>query len=304
MNHTWQSHKERSNPFALQLIRWIALTLGRPIARLTLYPITLYFLLFATTQRKASLQYLNRVLDKKPTLIDVAKHIHCFASTILDRIYLISGRFDVLDITFPSQNMPLAYSQKGTGCILLGSHVGSFEVLRSYALDKCPLPIKILMYEGQTPMIIKMLNSINPDVADTIIQLNGSPNSIIKVKEAVEQGSAVGMLGDRIMDENGSEKTVTCTLLGEQVEMPIAPVLIASTLKVPLIVFFGIFQGGNKYQIHFELLSERVILSRKNRKQDIQKYVQNYTNMLEKHLLEYPYNWFNFYDYWQENNAE
>ncbi|MFW5443602.1 MAG: hypothetical protein ACKE51_04755 [Methylococcaceae bacterium] len=303
MNDSWQSHRERSNPVALKLIRWIALSLGRPVARLTLYPITLYFLLFASAQRKASLQYLSRVLNKKPTVINVAKHIHCFASTILDRIYLISGRFDVLNITFPSQNMPLAYSKDGTGCILLGSHVGSFEILRSYALKKCPLPVKILMYEGQTPMIVNMLHSINPALADTIIQLDGNPNSIIKVKEAVETGTAVGMLGDRIMN-NSNDKTVTCTLLGEQVEMPIAPVLIAATLKVPLIVFFGIFHGGNQYQIHFELLSEKVVLNRKNRKQDIQRYVQEYANILEKYLIKYPYNWFNFYDYWQDDNVE
>jgi predicted LPLAT superfamily acyltransferase len=299
MNTQWQAHKERSTPLAVKTIIWIALHLGRPLARLILYPITGYFLLFAPKQRRASLNYLKRVLNKKPTWLDAAKHIHCFSSTILDRVYLITGRFEKLDIGFPPENMPLKYSRDGIGCLLLGSHVGSFEVLRSYAVKKCPLPIKILMYEGQTPMIIKIFHALNPDVANTLIPLDGNPNSLLKVKEAIDTGHAVGMLGDRVMAE-GQEKTVRCKLLGEEVELPSAPILIAASLKVPLIVFFGIYHGGNRYQIYFELLAEEITLSRNNRQQDIQIWAQKYADILEKQIRAAPYNWFNFYDYWQD----
>jgi predicted LPLAT superfamily acyltransferase len=299
MSTQWQAHKERSTPLAIKTIIWIALHLGRSTARLLLYPIAGYFLLFAPKQRRASLNYLKRVLKRQPNWLDVAKHIHCFSSTILDRVYLITGQFGQLNISFPKENMPLKYSQSGIGCLLLGSHVGSFEVLRSYAVKKCPLPIKILMYEGQTPMIIKIFHSLNPDVANTLIPLDGSPNSLLKVKEAIDDNYAVGMLGDRVM-AGSKEKTVRCRLLGEEVELPSAPYLIAASLKVPLIVFFGIYHGGNRYQIHFELLAEERTLSRTHRQQDIQQWAQKYADILEKHLLAAPYNWFNFYDYWQD----
>ena len=302
MTETWRSHEERSSPLALKSIRWIALNLGRPAARLLLYPITLYFLLFATSQRKSSLRYLSRALDRKPTLFDVARHIHCFASTILDRVYLMTGQFDKLDIIFPLENMPLKYSQQGIGCILLGSHIGSFEVLRSYAVKKCPLPIKILMYEEQSPMIVQVLNALNPELSDMIIPL-GEPDSLLQVRDAIEAGNAVGMLGDRMMDVD-HEKTVQCKLLGDNVTLPAAPVLIAAVLNVPVILFFGIYKGGNRYELHFELLTEKIELSRKNRQQDIQAWMQKYAIMLEKHIKLSPYNWFNFYDYWQEDESD
>lgn len=299
MTKSWHSLGEKSNTLALRSIRWIALNMGRPAARLLLYPISLYYLIFATEQRKASLLYLNRVLDRKPTLLDVAKHIHCFASTILDRVYLLTGQFNKLDVRFPDKNMPLKYSQQGTGCILLGSHIGSFEVLRSYAVKKCPLPIKILMYEAHSPMILQILNALNPDVSEMVIRMD-SPDSLLHVKDAVDAGNAVGMLGDRIMTMD-SNKTAHCTLLGGDIELPAAPILIAAALKVPVIVFFGIYQGGNRYQIHFELLSENITLDRNNRQQDIQYWLQQYANIMEKHIKQAPYNWFNFYDYWQED---
>ena len=300
MSKHWQDSKERSTPFTLLTIRWIALHLGRPVARLLLYPITLYFLLFATAPRRASMQYLTRVLKRQANWLDCAKHIHTFASTILDRVYLLTGQFSKLDISFPAENIPLTYSKNGQGCLLLGSHIGSFEVLRSYAVSNYPLPIKILMYEQQAPMMVQVLNALNADVADTLISLDGSPSGLLKVKEAIDSGTTVGLLGDRILGE-GNDKTVICSLLGEPVKMSTAPVLLASALKVPLIVFFGIYLGGNRYKIRFELLVEEVTLNRKTRQKDIQAYTQKYVDILEKQMLETPYNWFNFYDYWQKD---
>ena len=299
MKKSWQDHQERSNPLALKAIRWIALHLGRPIARLVLYPISFYFLIFATEQRRASQAYLARVLKHQPTWLDTAKHIHCFAATILDRVYLLTEQFDQLAIEFPDENMPLSYSQQGMGCILLGSHVGSFEILRSYAMKKCPLPVKILMEKKQTPMVVQALNALNPKSADMIITL-GSTDSLLQIKEATDEGSAIGILGDRLLGQ-ANEKMVTCQLLGENIELPAAPILIAAALKIPVILFFGIYLGDNRYKIQFELLAETIELSRKNRQEDIQVWMQKYADAIEKQILAHPYNWFNFYDYWQDD---
>lgn len=301
MNSQWQAHREQSTPLAINTIRWIALHLGRLPARLLLYPITLYYLLCAKKQRRGSFLYLHKVFNRAPTWLEQAKHIHCFSATILDRIYLITGQFHYLDITFPPENLPLTFSRKGKSCILLGSHLGSFEVLRSYAIKKCPMPVKILMHEGQTPMIMNMLNALNPHVAESIIPFSDGTNSLLKVKEALADGHAVGLLGDRTTGQEQS-KTTRCMLFGKEVEFSTAPILIAATLQAPLIVFFGLYLGGNRYEIHFELLSENISLSRANRQQEIHDLTQSYVTLLEKYCRKQPYNWFNFYDYWGEDH--
>ncbi len=155
------------------------------------------------------------------------------------------------------------------------------------------------MYEAHSPMILKILNALNPNVSDMVIPM-GKPDSLLQVKDAVDAGNAVGMLGDRIM-EMDSNKTARCTLLNGAIELPSAPILIAASLKVPVIVFFGIYLGGNRYQIYFELLSENITLDRNNRQQEIQQWLQKYADIMEKHIKQAPYNWFNFYDYWQED---
>lgn len=302
MTHDWQQLKEHSSPLALNLIRWIALHLGRPFTRTLLFPISLYYLIFASHQRQASRQYLRRIFRKEPSLLQIAKHIFTFSSTILDRIYLLSGQFDKLDVDFPQINTVRHYTQNGRGSILLGSHLGSFEVLRSYAVKKFPLPIKILMDEGQTPMVMRMLNALNPSVAETIIPLTGGTTSLLEVRDAINQGCMVGMLGDRL--SKTTEASITCTLLGAPVSIPAGPFLIAATLKTPLIVFFGLYLGGKQYEIHFELLDEEIRLSRNHRQQDLERYAQKYVDLIEHYLLKAPYNWFNFYDYWQEEHGQ
>ncbi|MGH8553726.1 MAG: lipid A biosynthesis acyltransferase, partial [Methylococcales bacterium] len=88
--------------------------------------------------------------------------------------------------------------------------------------------------------------------------------------------------------------------LGGEVDLPSAPILIAASLKVPIIVFFGLYRGGNRYELRFEVLAEKIELDQSRRQQDLQQWMQKYADILERTIKSAPYNWFNFYDYWQE----
>ena len=92
MSQQWVSQPERGNVFWLNVISWIARHLGRPVASLFLYPITLYFYLTSSVTRKASREFLRRVQGKEPSRLAVFRHHRYFAATILDRIYLLLGR--------------------------------------------------------------------------------------------------------------------------------------------------------------------------------------------------------------------
>lgn len=289
----WRAQRERSSPLAMAIIRWVALNMGRPVARCLLYPATLYYLLFSPIQRRASSNYLRRVLGASPNWRQIARHIHYFASTILDRVYFLTGRYENLDMRFPNKHLPMNYSNQGKGFLLLGSHIGSFDVLRGVA-SKFPVPIKIMMNEEHNPMIVSVLNALNPALRDMVIPL-GKPDSLIRVKDCLDAGSVVGMLGDRVMD---NDKTTTCQLLGEPVKLSSAPIVLAAALKAPVILFFGLYLGGKRYETHFELLSERIELNRSTRQQDIQRWMQVYVSAMERYIKQAPYNWFNFYDYW------
>lgn len=296
MSRAWFQQQERSSEFWLQTIRWIAMHLGRPVARLLLFPITLYFLIFSIHCRRASKQYLHKVLGRKAGIIDQFRHFHCFAATILDRVYLLTEQERLLDVRIHNADFLLEKIEKGEGCILLGAHLGSFEVLRALAIHQRHFPLKVLMYANHNEMITRVLSVLSPEVAGSVIPL-GHTDTLLRVKESLEQGDLVGMLGDRVAE---SDKTVECQLLGEAAQLPSGPMLLSVGLNVPVIFFCGLYRGGNRYDIHFELLTEAPDVKRSEREAAVEQLTYQYAERLEYYTRIAPYNWFNFYDYWSK----
>ena len=294
MSQPWLQQPERGNVFLMKLMIWIALRLGRRTARLLLHPICLYFLLSSGKARRASRKFLQLALGYKVGLKEVFLHYHCFAATMLDRVFFLDDQFDIFDMEINGDEVILERVKKKQGCILLGSHLGSFEAIRSQGVSLAKLPIKILMYQDNAENISKITKQMYPALADTIIPI-GPPESMLRVKDCLDQGELVGILGDRVV---GNDKTVQCQFLGHLATFPAGPMLLAAALKVPVILFFGLYLGDNRYKIHIELLADRIELSQSRRNEDLQYWTQRYVDRLGYYSRRAPYNWFNFYDCW------
>nr|MDQ2972109.1 acyltransferase [Pseudomonadota bacterium] len=70
-------------------------------------------------------------------------------------------------------------------------------------------------------------------------------------------------------------------------------------LDVPVLLTLGVYRGGNRYDLVFERLADQVVLPRGDRQAAIDGYIRRYASRLEYYVREAPYNWFNFYDFWQ-----
>jgi predicted LPLAT superfamily acyltransferase len=165
----WADLPERGTPAMLPLINWIAEHIGRWAVRLLLYPITLYFLISAHAARRVSREYLSRVHSHPARWWHVFRHFHCFAATILDRLYLLKGEFQRFNVTFHHKEIPHRQVESGKGCIVLGSHLGSFEVLRTMGVTQQDFPLKVLMDTMHNENITRFLDMLNPEIADTVI---------------------------------------------------------------------------------------------------------------------------------------
>ncbi len=298
----WKESSERSNSFTLKLICWIALNIGRPTARIILYPITAYFFVTSPKVIRASKNYFKRLGtlngDSKVSFAAVTKHIHHFSATILDRVFFLTDQHDKFKIKIYGQDILDRYMAQGKGGILLGSHHGSFEVLRSLAVKNTRVNLKVLMYREHNQMITRVFDELNPDVAKTVINLADN-DALLQMQQAIDEGYFVGMLGDRVTE---GERKTECTLLGDKLDFPAGPMLMASILKVPVVLFYGLYQGGNRYDLHFELLTEGLNIDRKKRQQEVQLWTQKYVSRLEHYIIKSPNNWFNFYDFWNDES--
>ena len=127
----WSSRPERGSMFMLKLMTWLSLNLGRTLTRPIVYGISLYFLALAPAARRASHDYLRRVLGRKASVADLYRHIVAFATSIHDRLYLLNERFDLFHIEIEGEDLVTAPRDDGGGAFLMGAHVGSFEVIHA-----------------------------------------------------------------------------------------------------------------------------------------------------------------------------
>lgn len=297
----WKQRPEGGGRFALWLIRSVALAFGRTASRLLLVPITVYFLLVRGPERRASRAFLARVLGRPPRLMEIARHQHCFAATILDRVFMLTDRYRGFDIRVSGLDDIHAQMDKGVGVLLLGSHLGSFESLRVLSLQRPDVSIRVVLDKGQNPAITQMLEALNPKIASTVIDAGQEGTAIVlAIREAAEQGALVGLLGDRARP---GEPARACRFLGGTADFPTAPMLIAAALGIPVVLCFGLYRGGARYDLHFETFSERIDLPRKNRVQALAEVQQRYADRLEHYVRLAPYNWFNFYDFFNDAPA-
>src|SRR2546423_700490 len=290
----WASFPELGTPASVQALAWIAMHIGRRAARLLLYPITLYFVITASTARRRSYEYLKRVRGDSAHWWHVFSHFHCFAGTILDRVYLLRGEFTRFGVTVHGKELLQSQIERNRGSILLGSHLGSFEVLRALGVMQRRFPLKVLMDTAHNQNISRFFDALNPGIAATVIPPDRR-DTLIKVRESLDASYFIGMLGDRVF---GADKTTRCHFLGAPTTLPSGPMLLAAMMHCPVILFFGLYRGRNRYDIYFEHFAGEIVLNREHRAEDIQSWMQRYVERLEHYARLAPYNWFNFYSFW------
>jgi len=292
----WRQQPERGSRTAIRTMAWVAQSLGRPVARMLLYPICAYFLVASRSARHAVARFRARVLGRPAGWGDVFRHYYAFASTILDRLYFLHARFDLFDIEIHGLEVLDRELAQGRGCVLLGAHLGSFEAARAMGLFRRQLDIRVLMDEQNAPLIRGMIQELNPAVADTVIQIGGM-ETMLQVKECLDRGGIVGVMGDRVTHE---EQTVACKFFGREARFPAGAMRLAHVLRVPVVLFFGLYRGGNRYEVYLESFSEGGPVSRDRRDIVLTEDVQRYADRLEDFCRRAPDNWFNFYDFWDE----
>jgi predicted LPLAT superfamily acyltransferase len=298
-NSNWKTQTERGNMFVLRLITWIALHLGRRITRFILVPVVAYFFISSPSARRASVKFLSRIPNQAHGLKAVFQHLYVFATVTLDRVYFLNGRLDLFDIEIKdNKNMALGTAASGAGLFLMGAHFGSFESVRSIAREYPSLKMVLLMYEENARNIKQLLHAINPNVQQEIISL-GQPRAMLQVKEQINEGALIGVLADRSLDAIGNARV---DFLGCEANFPTGPFRLAAMLQHPVYFMTGVFEGRNRYSVHLEPIADFSIPV-ENKEAAVNQALLRYVELLEKHCKTSPYNWFNYFDFWQENIA-
>jgi predicted LPLAT superfamily acyltransferase len=304
----WADVAERGSALGLRITVWCYRLFGRPLSLVLVHGIVGYFFLTGRAARRASRAYLRRVaatpdgaraLGRPPDIWASFLHFRAFALAIFDRLVLWLGRpedfsFEVVGIERYKQLLA-----RGRGAIVIGAHIGSFDALRALAQHD-RRAVNVLMFTRHAPRINAIFRRLSPDFEMRIIETDpGAAETVLRIRACIERGELVAMLGDRV-EADAPGRACRVPLLGDPVPLPEAPYLLAGLLRCPLFLMVALRQGSGRYRVIAEVLAEEVEIPRREREKRVRELATAYAERLEHHCRTNPYQWFNFYDFWQE----
>ena len=188
----------------------------------------------------------------------------------------------------------------GKGTLILSAHVGSFDALRVLSERSPDAIIRILLDVGQNAGLSTLLNALNPKLAEMIMDARRpGPELVLEMQDALAKNAVVSTLADRLRPGNPS---ISANFLGAPAHFPASPWVLAAALRVPVILAFGLYAGGRRYDLYFERFEFELPADRRQRPAALAVVVQRFADRLAHYVRKAPYNWFNLYDFWMVEN--
>lgn len=302
----WMRAAERGSMLGIRFMVWVRLHLGRRVTETLLYPVVAYFCVAARDARRASRSYFSRLarhapdsLRQRPVFGHTFHHFYAFATMLVDRLCVWTGNAGELEIEIHGREAMQALIDARRGAVLLGAHLGSFDVLRAVART-AKIPVTVVMFTANARRINDALAALDPESAFRTIELDpGSIRAGFEIRGLIERGEFVAVLADRVT--SGGRKRITrTTFLGSPAPFPEGPFLLTLLLDLPSILCFALARGAGRYDVFLESFTDGAKDDPAKRQEIVERSIVRFANRLEHYVLRDPYQWFNFYDFWAD----
>ncbi len=307
----WSRIAERGSLLGMRITVWCYRVLGRRACLALVWCIVGYFYLTDRAGRRAALRFTERVwrhpegrarLQEPPSWRDSFRRYQAFGVSIIDRIAIWSGDTEAFDFEVHGVELVDRLAEEGQGALVIGAHLGSFDALRLLA-ERVKTTVNVLMFTEHAQRINRIFRELSPNAEARVIAVDpGSVQSVFEVRACLERGEVVAILGDRV-EPGDRGRTCAVPVLGDPVELPQAPFLLAHLLGCTVFLMLALRIEGGHYEVFTEKLTDPVRLRRSEREKHVQELVSAYAGRLEHYALMAPDQWFNFFDYWGDDEA-
>ena len=312
----WMNVKERRGFSGMKLLWKLYRWGGRPLFAVIGWPVTGVFYLTGTAAKKASEKFLTRVNEERtrrglPTeMLSGLTHFRAFTMSMLDRLAAWVGDLTLWkDVDFAddeSRKLLCEPPADGRGKLVLVSHLGVAEATRALAQHDRAVPVWALVYDEHAPRFKAMLEDVAPDASRHIIAVNHlGVDTAARLEEAIARGEWVAIAADRTPNDQSSRgsRTATASFLGHDAPFPVGPFVLANLLKCDVVTLFAV-RVGDKLLISCRPFASEIQLPRKTRDEALAQYASQWAKTLEDQAVAHPYQWFNFYDFWHEDEKQ
>jgi predicted LPLAT superfamily acyltransferase len=242
--------------------------------------------------RKTAYHYFRRILGYCRCKAAWSVYVnHClFGQVVIDKFAMYAGkRFDV-EVDGMQYFNELA--SRDDGFLHLSSHIGNYEIA-GYTLVSERKTINAVVYAHEKATVMENRNNMFVKTNIRMITLKEDMSHLFEIDEAVCGGDIVSFPTDRFM---GQAKCVECDFLGRPAKFPQGPFSVAAMRGLDVLAVNVMKTGAKKYRIYVTPLHYD---KQQPRKEQIRQLSQAYVAELEKRVLQYPTQWYNFFDFWK-----
>ena len=281
--------QQRGSSWSIKLAFTLYKLFGYKFIYYIMYLVTFFYFIFATNVKKSLKKYYQE-LDITFSLFLYYEHLRMFAISMVDRFI---SKCDCDAYTFIYNNKKEIQAILEKKCILVSSHVGGWSSIVNSKVTTNP--INIVMKEVLLEGIQNIENSIENSIENIkIIDIaQGAIPVSIEIAKAISNNEVIAMMADRAAHKKYKYRT---KFFKKDAFFNQNPFKIAYRTKTPILIYFAIYKDLQTYQIEATILKIDYNL---NQEEAIEKSLKEYVKVLEDILKQYPNQWFNFYDFWE-----
>ena len=287
----WEG-KSRGAVSGYKIFIFLIKKMGVRSAYILLYLVSLYFFIFSIEGTRASYYYFHNRLgySKIKSLFSIYRSYFVFGQTIIDKIAISSGLKDKFTFEFDGGEKIIELLKNRQGGILISAHIGNFEIAEYFfsEIDEYS-QINLVTTDNEHRTIKEYLESVSLKSNLKFIIVKNDFSHIFEINNALSNNELICFTGDRYFEGN---KVIEEEILGKVTNFPAGPFLLGSRIRVP-VVFVYVMKETSK---HYHLYTREAKFKYKDSKELLKEYISSMELILEK----YPYQWFNYYDFWND----
>lgn len=281
--------KTKGNLIGYKIFLFSIKALGIPFAYTLLRIVSFYYFLFSKVQKNNLIAFYKGALNlsEKEALRLAKKNFYKKGQTLIDRSAFLVGRGDKFTYNFENENYLMEMRENGKGGILLSAHIGNWDTAGNLLRHRISSKINVVMLDAEVENIKKFLDTSTGGSLFNIIPIKDDLSHIFKINNALSNNEFVAIHADRYME---GAKYIEVDFFKKPAKFPLGPFIIASKFQAP-VTFVYAFKETN---YHYALSATKPITTKTSMDEIAKRYVEE----LEKKVMRYPEQWFNYYNFY------
>ncbi len=289
-----RAHRHRfESPFWRKLMVAGVRHIPQPLQRATMPMWAGIFYALVPTARRAAEANLSRVLGDAPPAVVHLRSYRLFinyAQSIANMYAAYLGQQLPVQPTIEGREKLLAAKAQGRGAIIVTGHLG-FWSIAPFVMEQTGLSAPTMaMAEEPDARVQSFEQQFRKKWK--IIYTTGSPFASLELAAVLRRGELVAMQLDRV---TGGHFT-SVPFFGREAPFPLGPATLARATRAPLVPVFMVREGQRGFHARTEDPIE--VAHTRDRERDLREATARVVAVYESYVRRYPYQWFNFHDFW------